>query len=204
VPRRSKGLSSVYEQRVEKKVMDLNSVQYFQDAEQSSSYQEEEDWSSYLSSPGCTLVAGMLCGIAANLISRYLPNTARNISIPSNPFMGNYKMVLVVRTDLGMQKGKVAAQCAHAALDTYKKSVKVAKETTQAWEATGQAKVCLKTDSQESLLDLAGKARELGIPWSVVRDAGRTQIEAGSMTVLGIGPAEADIIDKVTGHLKLY
>ena len=50
-------------------------------------------------------------------------------------------MVLIVRTDLGMTKGKAAAQCAHAALACYKKALKSAPEVLAAWEKTGQAKV---------------------------------------------------------------
>eukprot|EP00088_Acartia_fossae_P057614 TRINITY_DN6721_c0_g1_i1.p1 TRINITY_DN6721_c0_g1~~TRINITY_DN6721_c0_g1_i1.p1 ORF type:complete len:104 (-),score=11.38 TRINITY_DN6721_c0_g1_i1:523-834(-) len=103
-----------------------------------------------------------------------------------------------------MQKGKAAAQCAHAALGCYKKATKNKAELVTAWEKTGQAKVCLKIDSEEALLDLAAQARELDIPWSIVRDAGRTQVEAGTMTVLGIGPGDVKLIDQVTGHLKLY
>lgn len=50
-------------------------------------------------------------------------------------------MVLVVRTDLGMQKGKAAAQCAHAALACYKKALKSHPDALASWERTGQAKV---------------------------------------------------------------
>ena len=50
-------------------------------------------------------------------------------------------MVLIVRTDLGMAKGKAAAQCAHAALACYKKAAKSQSEALAAWERTGQTKV---------------------------------------------------------------
>ena len=50
-------------------------------------------------------------------------------------------MVLVVRTDIGMQKGKAAAQCAHAALACYKKALKSHPDALSSWERTGQAKV---------------------------------------------------------------
>lgn len=47
------------------------------------------------------------------------------------------------------------------------------------------------------------KAQSLGVTAEVIQDAGRTQIEAGSMTVLGVGPAPKSVVDKITGHLKL-
>jgi len=188
-------------------MMDLNTVEYLNQATEETS--AEETWVEYLTNPVYTLVGGMLCGVVVNLLSRHMPAaapaSARHLTMPTlSNLLGNYKMVLVVRTDLGMQKGKAAAQCAHAALGCYKKGVKCQPDLLTAWERTGQAKVCLKTDSEESLQDLAAKAKELGITWSIVRDAGRTQVEAGSVTVLGIGPADVDLIDKVTGHLKLY
>jgi len=192
--------------------MDLGTAQDFShDGTEASS---EDDWMTFLTNPGYTLVAGMVCGLVVNFLSRQMPRgaggAARNLDFPSNPlssmsdFLKNSKMVLVVRTDLGMQKGKAAAQCAHAALGCYKKAVKNNSNALSAWEKTGQAKVCLKIDSEESMLNLAAKAREAGLTWTIVRDAGRTQVEAGSMTVLGIGPAAVEDIDKITGHLKLY
>jgi peptidyl-tRNA hydrolase, PTH2 family len=57
--------------------------------------------------------------------------------------------------------------------------------------------------SQEEMLELRRKAYSLGITAEVIQDAGRTQIEAGSMTVLGVGPAPRSLVDQVTSHLKL-
>jgi peptidyl-tRNA hydrolase, PTH2 family len=57
--------------------------------------------------------------------------------------------------------------------------------------------------SQDEIMELMGKARSLGITAEVIADAGRTQIEAGSLTVLGVGPAPRSMVDKVTSHLKL-
>ncbi|KAL8380991.1 hypothetical protein RB595_005338 [Gaeumannomyces hyphopodioides] len=121
------------------------------------------------------------------------------------------KLVLVVRTDLGMTKGKIAAQCGHATLACYKTLSKAAQRTPgcaeakvlHRWERQGQAKIAVQTKNQDEMLTLMGQARSLGITAEVIQDAGRTQIEAGSMTVLGVGPAPKSLIDKVTGHLKL-
>ncbi|GAB9465866.1 hypothetical protein Gpo141_00003256 [Globisporangium polare] len=114
-----------------------------------------------------------------------------------------HKMVLCVRTDLKMGKGKIAAQCCHATLGAYKRAVKRAPKAVRAWEMLGQAKVCLKVDSEEELLSLAAKASAHGLINYVVIDAGRTQIAPDSKTVLGIGPAPIEAINNVTGHLKL-
>ncbi|RFU25397.1 hypothetical protein B7463_g10933, partial [Scytalidium lignicola] len=115
------------------------------------------------------------------------------------------KLVLVVRTDLGMTKGKIAAQCSHATLACYKNFLRHAPNspTLRRWERQGQAKVALQVKSQDELEVLQAKALSLGLVAEVVVDAGRTQIASGSHTVLGIGPAPKSIIDQVTGELKL-
>ncbi|KAF1360081.1 PTH2-domain-containing protein [Lizonia empirigonia] len=115
------------------------------------------------------------------------------------------KMVLVVRTDLGMTKGKIGAQCGHATLACYKHFLRHAPNSTvlQRWERMGQAKVALQVKSEEELEMLQAQAMSLGLVAHIIHDAGRTQIASGSATVLGIGPAPKGVIDQVTGHLKL-
>ncbi|CAI5730965.1 unnamed protein product [Hyaloperonospora brassicae] len=114
-----------------------------------------------------------------------------------------HKMVMCVRTDLKMGKGKMAAQCCHATLGAYKRALKRTPDAVSAWERLGQAKVCLKVDSEEEMLALADKAAEHGLVNYVVVDAGRTQIAPESKTVLSIGPAPLKAIDEISGHLKL-
>lgn len=114
------------------------------------------------------------------------------------------KLMLVVRTDLGMTKGKIAAQCGHATLAVYKTLMgnAAAEPLLRRWENGGQAKVAVKCESEEDLLLLQGQAMSLGLVARVIRDAGRTQIQAGSATVLGVlGPKGT--VDQVTGGLKL-
>ncbi|KAH7075329.1 peptidyl-tRNA hydrolase PTH2-domain-containing protein [Paraphoma chrysanthemicola] len=128
-------------------------------------------------------------------------------SVPAE-FKGNNeecKMVLVVRTDLGMTKGKIGAQCGHATLACYKHFLKNAPNSPilRRWEYLGQAKVALQIKSEEELELLQAQALSLGLVAHIIHDAGRTQIASGSATVLGIGPAPKSVIDQVTGHLKL-
>ncbi|CBF85966.1 aminoacyl-tRNA hydrolase PTH2 [Aspergillus nidulans FGSC A4] len=114
------------------------------------------------------------------------------------------KLVLVVRTDLGMTKGKIAAQCSHATLACYKYLVANPSTSTilRRWERQGQAKIALQIKSEEEMQLLQAQAVSLGLCARVIQDAGRTQIASGSRTVLGIlGPKS--VVDTVTGHLKL-
>jgi len=115
----------------------------------------------------------------------------------------NYKLVLVIRTDLKMGKGKVAAQCSHAAVAAYKAARKHPK-ILRAWEESGQAKITLKVDNEAALIEIAKQAKAAGLLSNVVQDAGHTQIAPGSRTVCGVGPGPAKLIDQVTGHLKLF
>ncbi|VDN97983.1 unnamed protein product [Rodentolepis nana] len=114
------------------------------------------------------------------------------------------KLVLVVRNDLKMTQGKVAAQCSHATLGCYQKAIEQCPEATEAWESTGQAKIVLRVPDYPSLIQLQKAARDIDLPHCLVHDAGHTQVPSGTATVLGIGPAHCELIDSITGHLKLY
>ncbi|CAH7688329.1 peptidyl-tRNA hydrolase 2 [Phakopsora pachyrhizi] len=117
--------------------------------------------------------------------------------------------VLVVRNDLGMAKGKIASQCSHATLACYKAIRRDDPDMLRRWERNGQTKIALKLKlndcetMEDEMLNLKAKARSLGLCAQVIQDAGRTQIKAGSRTVLGIGPGPASQIDEITKHLKL-
>ncbi|KAF2224761.1 peptidyl-tRNA hydrolase PTH2-domain-containing protein [Elsinoe ampelina] len=115
------------------------------------------------------------------------------------------KLVLVVRTDLGMTKGKIAAQCGHATLACYKTLLNDSSASTilQRWERYGQAKIAVQVKSEEELEILQAQAVSLGICARIIHDAGRTQIASGSATVLGVGPAPESMVNQVTGGLKL-
>ena len=109
-----------------------------------------------------------------------------------------YKQAIVVRKDLGMSAGKIAAQVAHASVEAWKKSNKKVRD---AWEMEGAKKVVLQVGSKEELLELKMKAGKL--PTALIRDAGRTEIPPGTVTCLAIGPAREEEVDKITGSLKL-
>lgn len=115
------------------------------------------------------------------------------------------KMALIVRTDLGMSQGKIAAQCAHAALECYLQANKGILKSLAAkmWFATGQPKIVLKVSSEKALMDLATAAHKAGLNVYAVRDAGKTQVKPGTITVVGIGPGSAERVDSVIEDLKL-
>ena len=117
--------------------------------------------------------------------------------------MAEIKQVIVVRTDLKMGKGKLAAQVAHAALASAEESMGMRGSWYSLWKQQGQAKVVVKAADEGELRELFKKARAAGLPSSLIEDAGRTQLEPGTVTCLGIGPGPAEVIDRVTGQLKL-
>ncbi|XP_077401948.1 peptidyl-tRNA hydrolase 2, mitochondrial isoform X2 [Vanacampus margaritifer] len=117
---------------------------------------------------------------------------------------GEFKLILAVRTNLKMGKGKVAAQCAHAAVAAFKQVQRRNPELLKMWEYCGQPKVVVKAPDEETLIQLMGLAKEMRLPVSLIQDAGRTQIAPGSRTVLAIGPGPAELIDNISGDLKLY
>jgi PTH2 family peptidyl-tRNA hydrolase len=111
------------------------------------------------------------------------------------------KLALVVRADLGMGRGKIAAQVAHAAVAAVLACPGGA--DLAAWLREGQPKVVLKVPGETELHDVAAKARAAGLPVEVILDAGRTQVAPGTPTCCAVGPAESARIDGVTGDLSL-
>ncbi|MCT9095703.1 peptidyl-tRNA hydrolase Pth2 [Haloarchaeobius sp. HME9146] len=111
------------------------------------------------------------------------------------------KQAIVARTDIGMGKGKLAAQVAHASLSAYEDAGRKARNE---WKGSGQKKVVLKGSSERELFELADKAEREGIPHAIIRDAGHTQLDPGTVTALAVGPADDDLVDRVTGDLSLY
>ncbi|WP_409199962.1 peptidyl-tRNA hydrolase Pth2 [Methanobrevibacter sp. DSM 116169] len=110
------------------------------------------------------------------------------------------KQVIVIRKDLKMSKGKMVAQACHASVGAYKKA---APEKIEKWENESYAKIALKIDTLDELLELRNKAIFEKIPYFLVVDAGRTQLPTSTITCLGLGPDEDEIIDKLTKDLKL-
>ncbi|KAJ3219967.1 hypothetical protein HK099_004491 [Clydaea vesicula] len=162
------------------------------------------------------------------------PNPDSKISDETKLFKSdNLKMVLVVRSDLGMTKVLViiffiffkitlfpALKFSHAAVAVVENLIKQNSEKALSrWSRNGATKVALRLEpsSESELLSIYNKARSSGIPTQYICDAGRTQIAAGSMTVCALGPgisffsiianykflASASMIDEITGHLKL-
>ena len=113
------------------------------------------------------------------------------------------KQAIVVRTDLKMGKGKLAAQVAHASLSAAELASERRRPWYDEWKDGGQAKVVLKVQSEPELHDLFRKAKSSNLPTSLIHDKGLTQVEPGTVTCVGIGPGPDQEIDKVTGKLKL-
>ncbi|WP_435098313.1 peptidyl-tRNA hydrolase Pth2 [Halarchaeum sp. P4] len=111
------------------------------------------------------------------------------------------KQVIAARTDLGMGRGKLAAQVAHASLKAYEHADP---ENVRAWKDAGQPKIVVKVGSEDELLEVAEEARRAGLPNAIIRDAGRTELDPGTATTCAVGPAPDNQVDAVTGHLSLY
>ncbi|KAJ9461123.1 Peptidyl-tRNA hydrolase [Diplonema papillatum] len=114
-----------------------------------------------------------------------------------------FKMMLVLRRDLGMSVGKMVAQGAHAAVGSTGAAARSHREWHDRWLGSGAAKIAVGVESEDELLGLQAQAVSLDLPSCVVRDAGRTEVESGTVTALAIGPCPHRVVDPITRELKL-
>jgi PTH2 family peptidyl-tRNA hydrolase len=115
----------------------------------------------------------------------------------------DYKLVVAVRTDLKLSKGKLAVQVAHASVDCALRAKEKKRDVFGAWSFEGQKKVVVKVKNLDELIELKKAAEKHGLITCLIQDAGLTEVAPGTKTCLGIGPAPAPEIDKVTGDLPL-
>ena len=136
------------------------------------------------------------------------------------------KMMIVMRRDLKMRKGKIAAQAGHACTEALLMALikedrlndlvmtdegmmlnTEGKENTPLsdWFNYGCAKICVYVDSEEELLNIAAKAKEKSIIAAVITDAGMTEFHGEpTKTCLALEPLPSGIADELTGNLPLY
>lgn len=114
-------------------------------------------------------------------------------------------MVLVIRSDAGMSTGKVASQAAHGALAAYKHACEGRRSPVcREWDISGAKKIALRASGSLKLMQIASAAKRAGLPYVLVRDAGKTQVASGTLTAVAIGPGRSADINRITGALKLW
>lgn len=132
------------------------------------------------------------------------------------------KQIIVVRKDLNMTPGKLAAQVAHASMGALlkslqldlrefkdKSSVRIYMNLDEGQPAfdflTGSfTKIVLQVENEAQLQQIYEEALESGIIAANIVDEGRTELDGPTFTCVGLGPEESDALDAITGHLKLY
>jgi len=123
------------------------------------------------------------------------------------------KMVVVIRRDLNMRKGKMCAQASHASMkflsdrntsdDPSRMDIKLT-SAEQKWFKEGFAKIVVSVDSEQALGELMNKAKRAGIQVCHIIDSGKTEFHGvPTMTCAAFGPAEAEELDPITGDLPL-
>lgn len=115
-----------------------------------------------------------------------------------------YKQAIVIRSDLKLPKGKLAVQVAHASVENVIKLLNKGEYSlVKDWRDEGMKKVVLKVDSFDELIKKFNEAKSRGFLVSLIKDAGKTVVEPGTVTCFAIGPDKEEKIDEITKDLKL-
>jgi len=108
------------------------------------------------------------------------------------------KQVIVVRKDLKMSVGKIAAQCCHASLGAFENADK---NIIKLWKKSGEKKIVLEAKNLDEIKELIKRAEKNGVNYFIVRDAGKTEVKKGTLTCVAFGPDYEKKINKITGYL---
>jgi len=123
--------------------------------------------------------------------------------LSAGPPTFRYKQVIVMRNDLKISRGKIAAQAGHAAVSAAEEARKRYSGWWKAWITEGQCKIAVKAESEQELLELERKAKKSKLPTALIVDRGLTELPPDTITCLGIGPAPSAQVDAITGQLPL-
>ena len=145
-------------------------------------------------------VAGFAAGVAVGYgIYRVLFKKNEVKKVEEKP--EDFCAIFVVRKDLKMRQGKIAAQCGHASLGIFQKVVKHMPFIAEQWLEKKFPKVFYFCQNEDVMNAMEHSGRQKGYLTLIIHDAGRTQIAAGSATVLAIGPVKKDdVADVIEGH----
>lgn len=123
------------------------------------------------------------------------------------------KQVILMRTDLNMRKGKMIAQGSHASMKVFFDRISSVDDDImhiklepdmREWINGQFTKICLKVDSESQLDELLSSAITAGLPCAEIIDSGKTEFNGiPTKTCIAIGPGNAELINSITGHLKL-
>ncbi|MBD3318748.1 peptidyl-tRNA hydrolase [Candidatus Woesearchaeota archaeon] len=111
------------------------------------------------------------------------------------------KQAILVRHDLKLSRGKLAAQAAHASVEAVLRSTK---EQIKNWHREGMKKIVLKVPTKDILYKYIQLAKDAGLTTAIITDAGHTHVAPGTVTCAAIGPDDEEKIDRVVGELSLY
>ena len=133
--------------------------------------------------------------------TRFKTNKNQNFwSFKSNWGENFLKQVILIRQDLKLPKGKMAAQAAHASVEAVLRSEK---DSVKEWRMSGMAKIVLKLSDLKELHKYNQLAKDAGLITATITDAGRTVIAPGTLTCMAIGPDQDEAIDEIISELKL-
>ncbi len=113
------------------------------------------------------------------------------------------KMWLAVRQDIKMSKGKLAAQSGHAFGDLYLKARDQVPDLFRQYQEHATPKVTVKAKNADTMDRIAAECLTAGICYEWVRDAGRSELEPGTLTVIAFGPAYLDELPKFLQRLQV-
>ena len=114
-----------------------------------------------------------------------------------------YKQVILVRMDLKLPKGKLAAQAAHASVSAVLKQQGDNRDAVKYWNMAGMKKIAVKVANEKELYKYVQQAKDKGLVTAVITDAGKTVVAPGTVTCAAIGPEEEDDVHAITGELPL-
>jgi len=129
--------------------------------------------------------------------------------------MSNTKQYIIIRKDLNMSTGKIAAQASHASMKVFFDKMRVVSSehgdnyifspTADEIEwITGMfTKVVLGVKNEGQLLKVYQLALEAGLNVSLIKDAGLTELVGDNYTAVAIGPNTIADCYPIVNRLRL-